>query len=339
MFGNRSGLIIVFLFAVTATLLFVPVCTSHVPKEVEGNNSLRDALNIEDPTKSWAIYAEMHENEGVHYYRLELEKDQVLRASLFVPSETSFVPALTISGPGLVSKGTLPDNVEILEGSNYLVKEGDLGHPEYEPFTPASYYYLADFEKEVEETGTYYVIVSDTGEGGRYGLAIGKEERYGPIEWIRVPLDIIDVRQWEGKSLPLLFLPMVLTVVAGFSLLIWLDLKKSGRSYTILNWLVIGSGLLYFGSGSMKFMEMWIATAKAGFSPLVFVTILFALLPIGLGIFTVRKGRKLDEGIDIRDRFQLVAYGILALFIWAGFIVTSVLIFLASSLPSRLLKN
>lgn len=204
------------IFAICVLIVPVSVCSAHVPKEAEGNDSLQTAFNVDDPTKSWAIYAEIHEPGEARYYQLELEKNRVLRATLFVPNKSNFVPDLIIAGPNLGSSGALPNNIEIPEGYDYIVLDGDLGDPEYEPFTPASYYYLADFEKEVEETGTYYVVVSDPSDKGNYGLAIGKEERYGLIEWIRVPFDVINIRQWEGKPLFYPFLPMILTVIVGF---------------------------------------------------------------------------------------------------------------------------
>ncbi len=330
--------IIIFL-SIIAIIILVPVCSAHVPREIEGNTSLQTASVVDDPTKSWVIYAEIHEPGEARYYRLELEKDQILRASLFVPNKSSFVPDLIIVGPGLESSGTLPDSISIPERDNYVVLEGTLNDPEYEPFTPASYYYLADFEKEVEKTDNYYVIVSESSNEGNFGLAIGKEERYGIIEWIRVPLDIISVRQWEGQPLIYFFLPMILTIVLGFTLLLFFEKRESERSNTILGWLVISAGLLYLGSGMMKFVEMGIATSKAGLNPLIFVTIIFASLPVILGYFTILKGMELNKDIDLKSRIQLLAYGILALFIWAGFILGSIIIVLASILPSKILRS
>lgn len=329
----------VLFFSIFALIVLVPVCSAHVPEEVEGNNSLQAAFEVEDPTKSWAIYSEIHKFGEADYYRLELEEGQILRASLFVPDKGSFVPDLVIAGPNLGSKGILPSNVAIPEGYDYLVLEGNLENPEYEPFTPASYYYLADFEKKVEETGTYYVIVSESNDKGVYGLAIGKEEEYSIIEWIKIPIDILNIRQWEGQPLLFLFIPMIITIFSVFSLLFYLENSEYERSYTFLGWLVISSGLLYFGSGAMKFVEIGIASSKAGFSPLIFVTIIFASLPIILGFFTVRKGMKIDRDIDLKDRIHLAAFGFIALFIWAGFILGSIIIILASILPSKIIKS
>lgn len=89
----------------------------------------------------------------------------------------------------------------------------------------------------------------------------------------------------------------------------------------------------------MKFVEMGVASSKVGLDPLIFVTIIFASLPIILGIFTIRKGIRLNKDIGLKDRFKLLAYGIIALFIWAGFILGSIIIVLASILPSKILKS
>ncbi|KXA90715.1 hypothetical protein AKJ62_00080 [candidate division MSBL1 archaeon SCGC-AAA259D14] len=339
MVRNLSKIKLAIISIITLIIFTIPLCSAHVPKEVEGNNTLETALIVDDPTKSWAIYAKIHEKGEAQYYRLELEESQILRASLFVPNKDSFVPNLIIGGLSLETEGVLPDDVQIPEDYGYIVKEGNLEDPEYEPFTPASYYYLADFEKEIEDTGTYYVIVSDPDGEGNYGLAIGKEERYGLVEWIRVPLDIIKVRQWEGLSLLYIFLPMILTIIVGFFLLIWFGKSEPKRNYTVLGWLVVSSGLLYFGSGVMKFVEMIVASGKANPGPLIVVTVVFASLPVVLGIFTIRKGIEFNGDIYLKDRIYLAVYGILALFVWAGFILGSIIIFLASVLPSKILKK
>ena len=325
---------LVVLISIIASISIVPSTWAHVPKKTEGNNSLETALEVNDPTKSWAIYGDIHEDGKARYYRLDLKKDQILRANLFVPDRGSFVPSLIITGPGLENEGSIPDYIEVPEGSNHVVIEGSLGVPEYEPFTPASYYYLADFEKEVEDTGTYHVIVFEPEDHGSYGLAIGKEERYGLIEWVRVPIDIIDVREWEGQSLPLIFLPMILTVIVGLVLLLWFKRDVLTRNYSILMWLATFAGLLYIGTGSMKFVEMIIAVSKASLGPSVLVTIVFASLPVLLGVFTIRKGMKMGGDVDIKERAHLAVYGVLALFLWAGFVIGPILVFMASLLPS-----
>lgn len=330
---------IVTFLSILVLVVLVPVCSAHVPKKSEGNDSLQTAFNVDDPTKSWSIYAKIHEPGEARYYQLELEKNQILRATLFVPNKSSFVPDLIITGPNLESSGILPNNIEIPKNYDYLVLDGNLEDPEYEPFTPASYYYLADFEKKVEETGKYYVIVTEPDDEGNYGLAIGKEERYGLIEWIRIPFDVINIRQWEGQPLFYVFLPLILTIILGFLVLMGFKGSKFKGDYTVLGWLVISSGLLFFGSGVMKFVEMGIASSKVGLNPIIFVTVIFASLPIVLGSFTIRKGMELNKDIHPKDRFKLLAYGIIALFIWAGFILGSIIIVLASILPSKISKS
>ncbi len=328
---------VAFLFLAITMVFIVPLCSAHVPKEIETNENFETAFHIEDPTKSWVIYSEIHEGGEGNYYKLELDKGQILRLSLFIPNKDNFLPVLVVAGPSLESNDTLPEAVKIPEDMGYVVLEGKLKEPEFEPFTPASYYYLVDYEEEVDHAATYYVAVFEPDSGGKYGLAVGKEERYSVLEWIRIPIDVINIRQWEGKSLLLLFSPLILTLVGG--VLFFVKKIDHDSPKAIIKWLVIFSGLLYLGSGFTKFTELGFSINNVNPGPLVIITIIFSSLPIILGIFTIRLGVKMERDTKIRDRVRLAIYGILALFLWAGLIFGSIIIFLASILPSDLRKN
>jgi hypothetical protein len=171
------------LFSVASFLLFVPWVLAHTPlKPSHENESLATAYTISDPAKSWAVYSELHEGEEAQYYRLNMEKGERLRAMLFIPisERDGFTPGLVVMGPGITSQDTVPSYVEAPGEGGKMLLEGQLPiKPTYEPFTPSSYYYIAELNLDVSETGTYYLVVYEASRGGRYGVAAGYREEFG----------------------------------------------------------------------------------------------------------------------------------------------------------------
>lgn len=315
-------------------IILVPNVLAHVPNVSEGNESLETAKHIHDPTKSWAIYSELHEGGEAQYYELELEEGDRLKTNLYIPDKDGFVPSIVIMGPDIDEHDDIPDFIETVEGNGHKLIEGDLEEPEYEPFTPASYYYLAEYDVTVNESGSYYIAVFDEESGGKYGLAIGAEERYGLIEWIRVPIDVVQVHRWEGQSWLTIFAPLIIVLIGGLFLLYWKVIKEDLID-NYRGWLAITAGLLYIGTGGMTIMQMIIASMKANPGASIILTIIFSVLPILLGIAIIQKGVKMEEIISRNDRITLLIYGALGFFVWAGLIVGPILTILDSILPTR----
>ena len=192
-----------------ALLLFLLISISpvlgHTPLQPDDNKSLDTPMVISDPTKSWAIYTELHEKEEAQYYILHLEEGERLKASLYVPiAEKGFIPKLVVLGSEISSNDVLPGFIEAPNGVGFLVVESNLPEsPKYEPFTPSSYYYLSEFDLEISEYGDYYLVVYETSRGGRYGLAVGYREVFGIGEWLLIPIDVLGIREWEGQFIGL----------------------------------------------------------------------------------------------------------------------------------------
>ncbi|MDH5688493.1 MAG: hypothetical protein OEZ48_11625 [Candidatus Bathyarchaeota archaeon] len=325
------------------TLLFT-VCVqgslAHTPlKPGPDNESLETAYAVSDPTKSWAIYADLHEGGEAQYYRLDLEEGDRLRAMLYVPiSENSdFMPNLIVMGLGISSEDTVPAYVEVPDGAGtMLVTAQRSAQPSYEPFTPSSYYYLASMDQEISLTGTYYVAVYEESQGGRYGLAIGYREEFGIDEWILVPIDTIGIHQWEGQSLEFILAPILATFVIGLSVAIW---KRTPMSRAAFYWTGISAGLLYVGSGVTILTQMILAlsTSTPDFSALL--TLIFVMLPILLGAAILRIVAKKRKSITKRSRLFLALLGLSGLFAWAGLIIGPILSVLTSILPVKLSES
>lgn len=315
-------------------LALVPTVSAHTPlKPGEENTSLERALEIPNPTKSWTLYRELHEAGETEYYKLQLDPGERLRISLYTPTteNPNFAPNLVVMGPDIASEDILPEFVEVPDGFGFVIIETDRPEkPEYEPFTPTSYYYLVDFDMEISTGGTYYFAVYETAREGRYGVALGYKEEFTLLEWVKIPLDVISIHLWEGQHLGLILAPMLATLVIGFGLLIW----KYGLDLNAFNLVGSTAGLLYLGSGFMILMQMIISLMGAKYDSLVILTIIFTLLPFLLGFALLRKVGRGRSALSIRDRVIFVLLGVLGLFSWAGLLLGPALAMVASILPS-----
>ncbi len=310
------------------------VAFSHTPDTPTDNESLATAYTIFNPTKSWAIYAELHEGEEAQYYEFELPPNERLFVQLFVPpsEESRFNPNLVIMGPGITSEDTVPAYVETAENVGIALLDGQRpSSATYEPFTPSSFYELASFDQEVSAGGTYYVAVYEQSHGGRYGLAIGYKEEFGLDEFIRIPIDVIGIHQWEGQSLLLILAPVLVTLVIGLALLIW---KRPTPLRGFFSGIGVLAGLLYLGSGFMMLTQMILALTTASPDVGVVLTAIFIVIPIllALAIFRLAIYRK---QITVRVRIFMAILGVLGLFAWAGLLIGPVLALVGSLVPSK----
>ncbi len=315
---------------VSLMLLVSPVL-AHTPLEPGDNEELETATVVTDPTKSWAVYAELHEEGEAQYYRLDLNDGERLKAMLYIPiAEKGFKPNLVIMGPGISSQDTVPEYVEVPDGAGVILVEAEeTAMPEYEPFTPSSYYYPAEYDLEISVPGEYFIAVYEPDRGGRYGLAIGYREEFGVDEWLLIPLDVIDIHQWEGQPLALIIAPMLIALAAGLLTIVWLKRHLLQR---IGFWLAALAGLLFIGSGFMTLAQMLIALSSATFDASAALTIVFAVLPILLGIGILKLAAR--DNMTAKTRSLVALFGLSGLIVWAGVLIGPVLALLASIIPT-----
>ena len=318
---------------VLSFILFLPGVLGHVPVDSEDNTTLERAQEIIEPQKSWAIYDELdHEGEGKYYF-VHLKKGERLYASLLTPDEGDFAPNLLIMGPGLGSNDSVPDFVDVEENVDRILLEGKKDKAEYEPFTPAANFPLADFDREVNNNGTYYIVVFSEDSQGRFILAVGYQESFSLIEWLKIPLDLINIYLWSGNSPLLVIFPFLVWLVLGLYFLLYkVDLG------TINEWFLSIGGLMYLGSGTLTMLEMSIAIWRSGLGAAVIVTLIFILIPMILGILILKRIIN-QEKLEKNKRIGFFMYGILGLFLWAGVIVGPALVILGTVLPVLPLKK
>jgi len=326
------------LVLVLASFVLVPIAVAHSPLSTGDNESLATATIVPDPTKSWAIYSELHEGGEAQYYRFEMAEGQRIHVSLLTstgPENTGFTPGVVLMGPGIIAQGTVPEYVEVPEGVGSRVVVGKQpAQATYEAFSPSNFYSLADLELDAPTSGTYYVAVFEPSRGGRYSIAVGDREAYTISEYVLIPIRLISVYQWGGQSLALVLAPMGITIAIGLGLMVW-RWRNQGIPQTPSGWVGALAGLLFLGTGATVLFQMVFSLTRAPLTPEIGITLLFALMPILLSIgvlrITLRRGRK----VNARARIYLTILGIIAFFAWAGLLVGPALALVASVLPSR----
>lgn len=320
-------------------LLFVPSIMAHAPLGSGDNESLATAVVIPDPLKSWALYAQLHEGGEAQYYKFNITQGQRIHVMLYKsrrPEEAAFLPSFVLMGPALVEQGSVPSYVERPPGAKLLGVQGQqAAAATYEPFSPSSFYSIADLDIDAPASGTYYVAVFEPSEGGHYGLAVGDRESYGIDEWILIPFNLLSIYQWEGQSLALILAPMIATLVIGIGLVIW-RIRKGG---TIMAWLGVLAGLFFVGTGVSTLFQMTVSVTGTPIGAEVAITLVFALIPMILGFATLRLSLRKEDRVSTRKRIYLLILGVVALFMWAGLLIGPALAIIASLMPDGGRKN
>jgi hypothetical protein len=331
--------ILSFLLLLIVLLPIVYGVSAHAPLSGEvDNENLDKALVLTDPLKSWVIYKELHTAGEANYYKFDLDQNQHITANLLIPisEKDTFLPGLIIMGPGIPNNGTAPSYVQVPNGTHVMVIEGKKPtKASYEPFTPASSYFIVDVEMNVTEKGTYYLVVFDSSSGGKYSLAIGYKEEFTVSEWLLIPFNLISIHIWEGQNIILLLAPLYLTILLGIILIIW---KRPQTFRHLPAWTGIPAGLLCLGSGLLTLTQMVYALSIAP-DMIALVTLIFAVIPIVLGYAILRTFLKNIEKITRTQRIVLVICGALGLVIWAGVIVGPVLAIVTAFLPFTLIMK
>jgi hypothetical protein len=321
------------LFLICIALMIVPV-SAHAPLAPGENGNLAGATVISDPLKSWVVYGHLHEAGDTAYFRLDMQNSQRLVLALNVNRGDAPVPDLIVMGPGIESSGTVPESLEIPPGSGVLVIPGTRPTSAgYEAFSPSALYEVAAFTTVINESGTYYAAVYAPEGELSYSFVAGYTEEFTAAEWLTVPLSVIGIYLWEEQSPWFVAAPYLVVILGGIGLLYWQQ-KRTGNTRTIPVWIASIAALLYIGTGVSTINQMFWVFSFTGYSPESTITLVFAAIPILLGLvalWTCRKGRL----VTIRDRVVLLIVGGLGLVFWAGLIAGPVLLIMAVIIPEK----
>ncbi len=186
------------LFMIVFLLVVNFSVAAHKYLETESSATRDDPVMVPDHQVSWAAYEELDKESQVDYYRFEAKKGEEIYASLIIPKIErlyDFEPELALIGPGLaegtdseVSSEDLP--LDVREDEGVLVKKykGDENEVFFEPFTQTSYWERQVIRRKAPQDGTYFVAVwSSEKETGKYVLAVGEREAFGPGDILELP--------------------------------------------------------------------------------------------------------------------------------------------------------
>jgi len=328
-----------YLFILAFALILMPLTLAHVPQKSGVNDSLDNPLFIGDPLKSWVFYSELTHSEDARYYELVLDAGERLKISILTPESGQFSPRFILSSENIVSNVILPEYLEVHEGHGTLDIGENKSGPEYEPFTPGAYYETAEHTEILEDGGTYYVIVyEENGLTGSFGLVVGYQELFSPLEIVRVPIDTIWIHRWEGQSYLGIFYPMAIVVIIGLYY-IFSRIGKDGRPKDFMGLVTSIIGFAYIGSGAIFINQIIYAASRTGYSNMMVISFLFVSLPLILGITLIRFGFSDRTKYDVYVRLRPLTYGILGLFTWSGIIVFPILCILMSFFPQKLISR
>ena len=327
-----SSLIILIL-----ALAIVPTASAHAPIGSGDNESLDTAPRVADPTKSWAIYGELHEGGEANYYQFDAAQGQRIHLMLLTTTsaaDATFTPGLVLMGPGLPSRGAVPSFVQTPPGATLLAQSGARpATATYEAFGPSAYLQLADIALDAPASGTYVVAVQNADRGGHYGLAIGDRESFTLAEWLLNPFSLLSVYTWERQSLALVLAPALAVMALG----LWLLIRRQlgGRRLDVIGWLAALAGLACLGTGATVAAQMLWSLSQAPADGLVMVTLLFALLPVLMGGLALRLAVRSSNQWTGRSRLYLVLLCAGALLVWAGYLIGPALALVAAILPAK----
>lgn len=328
--------VLIFLLGFFITFSLIQTVAAHVPLFMEGGHTLDEAVPIENPTKSWVIYSVIHEAAEPHYFYFDLPEGVRIRLMLMVPvpeADLGFRPELALMGNGLTNLSTPPAYLEIPSGTGVMVLEPSFPHLEYEGFTPTSFARLYSLDIIAPATGRYYLAYYEPTMPGNFAIAVGYEESFTFIEWVTIPFTVITTHLWNHQTLVILFAPVLVTLILGFLLLIW-RVPALRTKDQLLAWMGIVAGLLFIASGIFIFYQLVLALLQVPLNAQIGITIFFGTLPILLGIFTIRSCLSTDWTHKPRQLFLLLILGILALFLWAGWIIGPILLLITAVIPS-----
>jgi len=328
---NRSLLVIVAIFSIC----FVSTITSgHIPKVPDDGTTLATATEIIDPWKSWFYYSELSSGEA-HYYKFDAIANERIRFMVNVPipeGARGFNPTFILMGPGITNQGTPHASIEIPSSAGVMVIDPSALEPEYEGFTPMSQYMTVDLNMSAPETGTYYIAIYDGITGGRYALVTGYVEAYTIVGWLAVPLDVLTLLQWSGQNLVFILLPLFIPLILGIVFL----LLKHRSMFTISQIpALLGTmgGLMFLGSSLSFFSQTVYALTQAPANWTVWASVIFATLPLILGIIVLRLVQRENWDQSKTKILTLVIISLIAPFVWAGLYIGPTLVIIAGLLP------
>jgi hypothetical protein len=313
-------------------ILFLPV-QAHVTVSAGNNDNINAAFSVESPVKSCVIYGDLPHAGDVTYYRFSMNAGDRLSLSLMTPGNDTPLPEMIILSPAKATgQGSVPVQIRVPAGyAGEIISGQKPVHADYDPFSPGAVFEVANYSRQITVTGTYYVAVVSPADETRYSLAVGYLEGFTPAEWVLVPVNGISTYLWEGQSDIAVVAPFLAVIVFGLVLIARREHRK-GNKPSLPSWLASCAGLSYLGGAAITLVQMGRALRLTGPSPAVAATLVFAIMPVVLGLWMLRIARS-PALCSLRSRVFLALIGALGLVFWAGLIIGPLIAFAAAAVP------
>jgi hypothetical protein len=275
----------------------------------------------------------------VGYYQFNLNAGDQLKLSLMSTGFDAPVPDMVVMSPGnSESINDLPQTIDVPPGYRAeMIKGQKPVTAEYEPFSPAAIFNVASYTKNITQPGTYYVAVISPADETQYSVAVGYLEEFSLQEWVLVPINLINTHLWEGQSIIAILTPFLAIFILGLILIARRE-RDNKIKKPLSFWLATIAGLCYLGGASIVLVQMVRVLRVTGPSAGVIITLIFALIPILLGIWALRIARS-PSPQSKKDRVSLGIIGLLGLLFWAGLIIGPVIAIIAALVPERYSSN
>jgi hypothetical protein len=193
---------------------------------------------------------------------------------------------------------------------------------------------VASYSRVIRNPGVYYVTIVSQKNETHYSLSSGYKEESSPREWVLIPVSSIYTHIWEGQPVLSILAPFLAIVIIGIIVIARREQRKGSRPGPGL-WLATVSGITYLGGAALTLAQMLrVFQITGGVPPSAAITMLFAAIPVVLGIFTLRLARGPGPH-TIRDRIALLLIGVIGLVFWAGLIIGPACALIAAVVPGR----
>tara|TARA_B100001146_G_scaffold85726_1_gene76148 strand:- start:485 stop:1210 length:726 start_codon:yes stop_codon:yes gene_type:complete len=194
------GFFATFLIFMSFGYISTTIVYAHIPfisKDKHG--TAQKSLVVADIAISKVIYQDLTSKSPESWIAFQAQKDDLLYFQLGVPlldDLKDFRPSI-----GLFSKSSnsTVSNLEVIRKFG----TDDITEPDifYEPFTKTSSWTFTEHQLVIPTTGIYYLATfSPNSQLGKVWVSIGKEEAFGPRDWISLPSKISEIKKFHSPS-------------------------------------------------------------------------------------------------------------------------------------------
>jgi hypothetical protein len=199
---------------------------AHIPifSSPGNGDTPENAVFIDDPTISHAVYHEMTEEAPQVWVTFDLQAGQEIYVQFGIPvleRLADFRPAVAVLGPGL-PEIDLP--FDIPDGLGGILFETDeIEEPEYfyEKFTATESWIFGEIVDTAAASGKHYVVAYDPAdELGKLWVAVGRREVFEPQDIVALPTLVPQVRSFHEVEDPEMIPCFLFPAAAAFGALL-----------------------------------------------------------------------------------------------------------------------